>query len=662
MTRSEPAVEPVPPGSRRVPLSPVVVAAVLTTVTMVLVVDALVRRRGEFDYELIRSVRRIDFAGFEPMMRGVSELTGSELAIGLWAALLTLFLITRRWLASVAMIAFPVAGGVNWATRSVVSRARPDPQEIGGSLALEFPHNDFQSFPSGHVVGAVLLYGFLFLLAGTIQMPAVRWGARMLCVGVIASAGVSRVWLGDHWVGDVVAAYAFGGLVLTGVVVAYRSMAPTCLGVPLVRAAPVPHADSQPHAHALTSTILFRDGRVLKIYNPGFVPRLAYWLAFQAPFGYAHNRASLQAAAHRRNLAAMLTQYWYGTPRVAHAYGPTMVDGRLALEGHYTDGEEPADHHAARAFLFDLAARFDSAGLPTWQIDPRQPRSLGNLLETAPGTYTVIDLESGLVSPLQSPRAWWRGIRRSTVPLYDDVFFDVTRDYVAREADSMRERLGDAWYDQLDATLEAAESTAAQWHGAEPRIWSRLLRLVWSGFGIPAFPGWIRGRAAAGRERADAWVTAEIDRWEAEGRYTAAEARHARSVLEDRGVQEVLPHFGVHLIIAVALRFPFGSIARVAYVTANLLLANVRFMFRRIDRREWRRAVGIHSPLVILIAAMPGIGTFSYLAAWPMLANRAILRVALDAVGERLPWSIYRRTGLRRLIARPARASAEEPL
>ncbi len=238
----------------------------------------------------------------------------------------------------------------------------------------------------------------------------------------------------------------------------------------------------------------------------------------------------------------------------------------------------------------------------------------------------------------------------------------MTREYVAGEAASIREQLGEAWYDELAATLAAAESRAAQWHGAEPRIWSRLLRLVWSGFGIPAFPGWIRGKAAAGRERADAWIIAEIERCQAEGRYTAEEARHARSLLEDRGVQEVLPHFGVHLIIAVALRFPLGSIARVAYVTANLLLANVRFIFRRISREEWRRQIGIHSPLVILIAAMPGIGTFSYLAAWPMLANHAILRVALDAVGERLPWSIYRRTGLRRLIARPPRPPGGEPL
>lgn len=617
-----------------------------------LFVDALVRPRGDFDYDLIRLVREVDYRGVEPVLRAFSWLTGSEAAIGLWVSLMVAFLVTRRWLAAFAMMAFPAAGVVNTAARDLVSRARPDPHEIGGGLAgAQFP-NDWESFPSGHVIGAVLLYGFIYLLAGRLASRPLRLGLRAFCVAVIAISGISRAWLGHHWVGDVAAAYAFGGLVLTGVVVAYRAMEPTLTGLPLVRAAQVPHDESLAHAHALTSTILFRDGQVLKVYNPGFVPRLAYWLSFQAPFAYAHNYDALDAAVLRRNLAGTLTEYWYGARRVAPAVGVSVVDGRMALVGCYTEGDEPSDHHRARAFLFDLASRFDEAGLPTWQIDPRQPRSLGNLLETAPGEYTVIDLESGLVSPLQSPRAWRRALRRAQAPLYDDVFFDITRAYVQRESATMRAKMGDAWVGELSALLRDAEEAAGRWHRAEPRLWSRALRAAWSGFGLRRFPGWIRGKAEAGRGQADRWVNDEISRWETEGRFTPAEAERARTQIEDRGVQAVLPHFGVHLLIAVTLRFPVGSIARVTYVTGNLFLATGRFALRRIDRKTWARQAGIHSPLVILVAALPGVGTFSYLFSWPVLANHAILRVALDAVGEKFPWQMYRRSGLRRVIAR----------
>jgi hypothetical protein len=433
-------------------------------------------------------------------------------------------------------------------------------------------------------------------------------------------------------------------------------MAPTTSNVRLVKATPVPHDDTLPHAHALTSTVLFRDGKVFKIYNPGFVPRILYWGAFQAPFAYAHNRRALEAAVLRRNLAGLLTEYWYGSDRVAVALGVEEVDGRFAIVSRFTDGTPPTDHHAARVFLGDLARRFDMAGLPTWQIDPRQPRSMGNLLQGPDGGFTIIDLESGVVSPLASPRAWLRAIRRAQVPFYDDVYFDVTRDYIEGEAGSIAALKGDAWLAELRGLLDRAESAAAEWHAAEPRVWSRTLRLAWRGFGIPRFPAWVRGKSVRGRTRAVEWIEASIVRWEQEGRLTKEESEGLRASLQDPGIQAVLPHFGVHLLIGVALRFPVGTIARVSYTLGNLLLATARLLARRITFARWRREFGIHSPLVLLVAALPAVGTFAYLASAPVLRHFLLARVTLDAVGEKLPGGIYRRVGVKRLVAkRPAR-------
>lgn len=259
----------------------------------------------------------------------------------------------------------------------------------------------------------------------------------------------------------------------------------------LWHARPIPHDETARHVHALTSLILFRDdGTVAKIYDPGLIPTLLYRLAFQAPFPYRANRAALDAAVHRRNLAGMLTEYWYGDNRVARAIGIEEIDGRLAIVGELVDGTEPRHCDRARAFLFDLASRFDQVGLPSWQIDPRQPRAIGNLIERPDGTFMIIDLESGLVSPLASPRAWWRAIRRGSVPLFDEVYFDLTRQYVEREADSMRASMGDAWLARLHELIDAAETAEQAWHCGEPRIWRRSLRAFWSAIGrdVPPSP------------------------------------------------------------------------------------------------------------------------------------------------------------------------------
>lgn len=633
----------------------------LIAIIAVMTVDAAIRERGELDYRILRLVHEQDIPGLSWAFRHASRLTDTRYAIGFWGALFLLMVVLRRWLEAAIVFAIPIAGVINETIRRQVGRTRPDPELLhfdGYDLTRAIGLNDYNSFPSGHVAGGILLWGFIFFIAGQLPWRMLRWPIRVFALAIIVLVGPGRMWLGAHWASDVIAGYCVGGLWLALLIAAYQAMAPTTANKPLIHSAPVSHPECLPHAHALTSTLLFRDDRVYKIYNPGFVPRFIYWLAFQAPFGYAHNPLATEAAVHRRNLAAKLTEAWYGRPRVSPAHGYTTVNGQLAIVGHYTEGEEPCDHSAGRAFLFEIAAKFDEVGLPTWQIDPRQPRSLGNILETPTGEYVIIDLESGLVSPMASPRAWMRAIRRGLVPMYDDVFFDLTRAYVEREEPRLRSERGDAWFEELAELLANAEGMTAAWHASEPRLWSRAITFIESGFGLPGLPARLRKKGEAGRGRADAWIESAIDRWHHEGRLSGDEASQLRQGLLAPGTQAVLPHFGVHLAIGIALRFPFGAITRVIYTTLNLLLAFVRFLLRRRTWARFRLDLSIHSPIVILLAALPGFGTFSYLAAGPLWRNHLLGRVVLDAVAEKVPFHLYQRMGIKRIVARPIRGTA----
>ena len=75
---------------------------------------------------------------------------------------------------------------------------------------------DASSFPSGHVVGEVAVYGLIFVFAGRAipWRPAV-WLVRVVCLAQIALGGVARVYVGAHWPSDVL-----GGLVLAGLYLA----------------------------------------------------------------------------------------------------------------------------------------------------------------------------------------------------------------------------------------------------------------------------------------------------------------------------------------------------------------------------------------------------------------------------------------------------------
>lgn len=105
----------------------------------------------------------------------------------------------RYWLLTLAV---SVAGGlfVNFVLKMAYERLRPRLDEPLVSL-------ESYSFPSGHTAGAVLFYGVLaaFLVSRFFDWRARAASVAGACVMVVLVA-FSRVYLGAHYVSDVVAA------------------------------------------------------------------------------------------------------------------------------------------------------------------------------------------------------------------------------------------------------------------------------------------------------------------------------------------------------------------------------------------------------------------------------------------------------------------------
>ena len=658
ITRSAPPVGIRLPAFGLPRLSARAAAIALAGVLLMLTVDGMINAHAFFDVWAQQTVQHVDLPFLTAVLRPVDQLTSSTGAVAGWAALLLGFGLARWWLPALATLTLPAGGALNYAVGQLVGRTRPE----GKHMLRTIGETDATSFPSGHVMGAVMLYGLLFVVADRIANRALRTGVKAASVAIIGIVGFGRIWYGAHWPSDVAGAYALGGLLLVALVSVYRRIDAAAGHLPFIHAGEVPHDEQSPHAHALTSLVLFNGATVSKVYAPGFVPRALYWLAFQAPFPYIANQHALRAAMHRRNMVRLLSAYWYGAPRVAKVTGIEQTGGNYALVSEFVAGHEPEDRAQAKAFLRDLRARFEEAGLPTWQIDPRQPRAIDNLLETADGAYHIVDLESGLVAPIASLKTWARALRRGLAPMFDDIFFDITRSYVAREEQQMQALLGAERFAELQAELAAAEAATESWHRSEPRLWSRLVRGLLSGFGIRTWRATVAARLEGSQEKAQAWIGQAIATWQAEGRIDETEAAQLREQMQTPAFQAMLPHLGAHLVISILLRFPFGSLARVGWSVGALGVATGRLLARRSDRRAWGLAWSLHSPLVILLSAIPGFGTFAYLAAKPIRQNRLLLRVTADAVLHKFPWRLYERSRLRRFIVRRASGERQEPV
>jgi membrane-associated phospholipid phosphatase len=110
----------------------------------------------------------------------------------------------------------------NIGLKTVWDRARPDAEIVNVAVRTAGT-----SFPSGHTMGATALYGAFAALAWIHLDPRrTRLPLTFVLVGLPAAVGLSRVYLGAHWLSDVVAGSALGLLVLIPLVRRYLRAIP----------------------------------------------------------------------------------------------------------------------------------------------------------------------------------------------------------------------------------------------------------------------------------------------------------------------------------------------------------------------------------------------------------------------------------------------------
>ena len=116
-----------------------------------------------------------------------------------------------------------------WATAllaTVVKALMRRPRPIAGTdLRVVAAPLGGSSFPSGHVLTYVGIYGFLaYLVYVAAPDVRVRRAGVTGLVGLVGLVGVSRIQQGHHWLTDVVASYLLGMSYLIGVASLYRRL------------------------------------------------------------------------------------------------------------------------------------------------------------------------------------------------------------------------------------------------------------------------------------------------------------------------------------------------------------------------------------------------------------------------------------------------------
>ncbi|MGH2695753.1 MAG: phosphatase PAP2 family protein [Actinomycetota bacterium] len=107
----------------------------------------------------------------------------------------------------VAVLARP---GLEWLLKEIVGRDRP-PSAV--ALGAEGP-----SFPSGHVLAAIALWGLLPPVVAALGARRRLWWSSVVAAGAaVVAVAASRVYLGLHWPSDIAGSLLVGAVYLLAV-------------------------------------------------------------------------------------------------------------------------------------------------------------------------------------------------------------------------------------------------------------------------------------------------------------------------------------------------------------------------------------------------------------------------------------------------------------
>ena len=605
------------------------------------------------DQAILGWVSGWDFPRLSTFFAGVTIATGSKAGLiygPLGIALLLLMGKTREALifgiVGVTIASVAILG--DYTLGQIVTRGRP----------FSSPGDTFAAFPSGHVFGTTVFFGFVAFLAAHY-----RWNKKLmiptltlLALGVLL-VGPARIYEQAHWPTDVAAGYLLGGLWLLVAIAVYMYLHDAKWLSSLQKTETLLDEDcpSCLTERSIASLVLLNPEKrtATKVYQPPFLVRVIYWLAFQARFPYVANQFAFKAAIYRRKVAGKLTQHMFGKDLVAGVLSVNDNGGKYEFVTEFIPGEKVENDTEVREYLAQVSETFSQAGLSVWQINPHNPHAHTNLIRTPQGDLKIIDLESALATPFLPKGQRRSAMKAGNFPVFDDIDFPRMRAFLADNAASLEASLGPKGLAELEHSVGHLQELIHSWKASDLRLWGRLAKWTYRFFNWKATYTTSKAAVSGADAATQSFFNAGIERWDREGRLETAESDALKGYLSSREVNVAMRHLGVHLVMSAIFRFPIGSAMKFLWTLSFWLKLQVNRV-RPGAGSAPERASDIHNPVVMLLSLIPGLGSVAYLASRPM-RRKILVRLMLDQIAWKLPFRLYRRMHLARLLPPPAK-------
>lgn len=199
-----------------------IAAAALLSLLLTLGVYAWSVDHAGWEVDVVRWLQDSGVPGLRPVSIGLA-VVGTGLP---WAVLVGVIgfalLLLNGLRVAVLLLVTALLQDVGAVLKLLIGRARPS----DGSVEVWHQVSSF-SFPSGHTLGATLVFGFLILVLERSELTlGVKRTLQTACFAWIVLMGMGRMTLGAHWPTDVLGAYLVGALLLLPMAALLRRAAP----------------------------------------------------------------------------------------------------------------------------------------------------------------------------------------------------------------------------------------------------------------------------------------------------------------------------------------------------------------------------------------------------------------------------------------------------
>ncbi|CAG9171866.1 hypothetical protein LMG23994_02259 [Cupriavidus pinatubonensis] len=167
-------------------------------------VDGIAEDRGlvALDHAVFDQLRAARQGWLDVAMIAITELGGARVSVAVGVAVFAWLAWRRAW-AAAAYWAIALLGARACVIALKFGLQRHRPASIYSGL-------ESYSFPSGHASSSMVTYGFLAFLVCLRQPWRVRVPVLALTTVAVAAIGLSRLYLGMHWLSDVAAGFVLG--------------------------------------------------------------------------------------------------------------------------------------------------------------------------------------------------------------------------------------------------------------------------------------------------------------------------------------------------------------------------------------------------------------------------------------------------------------------